>query len=69
MNVIENNNCECGLPETTSHFFSNAHCILFLGVFYGISFCVKIMNLSWDIDSCVRFYTFYNHGSAISHVF
>ena len=46
MNIIENNNCECGLPETTSHvFFSNAHCTLFLGVFYVISFCVIIMNL------------------------
>ena len=21
MNIIENKNCECGLPETTSHFF------------------------------------------------
>ena len=21
MNIIENNNCECGLPETLSHFF------------------------------------------------
>ena len=29
MNIIENKNCKCGLPETTSHFFSRmptVHC-------------------------------------------
>ena len=45
MNIIENKNCECGLPETTSHFFSNAHCTLCQGVFHVISFCVINMNL------------------------
>ena len=42
MNIIENKNCECGLPEI---FFSNAHCTLFQGVFYVISFCVLILHL------------------------
>ena len=44
MNIIENNKCECGLSETTSHFF--LECTLFLGVFYVISFCLINMKIS-----------------------
>ena len=48
MNIIENKNCECGLPETTSHFFLECPlyivprrilCDLFIvhALLYGIS--------------------------------